>query len=43
VNIYGDLSREKSVIDGHGQPYWEEIQTNKSVSRDFLTAVEVSY
>ncbi|RYN96331.1 putative exopolygalacturonase X [Alternaria tenuissima] len=30
VNIYGDLSREKSVIDGHGQPYWEEIQTNKS-------------
>jgi galacturan 1,4-alpha-galacturonidase len=35
VNIYGDLSREKSVIDGHGQPYWEEIQTNKSVSKDF--------
>lgn len=32
VNIYGDLSREQSVIDGHGQPYWEEIQTNSSVS-----------
>ncbi|PSN73831.1 exopolygalacturonase [Corynespora cassiicola Philippines] len=30
VNIYGDLSNEKSVIDGHGQAYWEEIQTNKS-------------
>lgn len=31
VNIYGDLSNEKSVLDGHGQAYWEEIQTNKSV------------
>lgn len=32
VNIYGDLSNEKSVIDGRGQAYWEEIRTNKSVS-----------
>ena len=32
VNIYGDLSNDKSVIDGHGQSYWEEIQTNKTVS-----------
>lgn len=31
VNIYGDLSNEKSVLDGHGQAYWEAIQTNKSV------------
>lgn len=36
VNIYGDLSREKSVIDGHGQAYWEEIQTNKSVGNVYL-------
>lgn len=33
VNIYGDLGNDQSVIDGHGQPYWEEIQTNKSVSQ----------
>lgn len=32
VNIYGDLSNEASVLDGHGQKYWEEIQTNKTVS-----------
>jgi len=31
VNIYGDLSNEKSVIHGHGQEFWEAIQTNKSV------------
>lgn len=34
VNIYGDLSNGKSVIDGHGQAYWEEIVTNKTVSCD---------
>lgn len=42
VNIYGDLSNGKSVIDGHGQAYWEEIQTNKSVrifSRDGVTNI----
>lgn len=32
VNIYGDLSNELSVLDGHGQQFWEEIRTNKSVS-----------
>lgn len=31
VNIYGDLSNDASVIDGHGQAYWEEIETNKTV------------
>lgn len=34
VNIYGDLSKEGSIIDGHGQAYWKEIETNKSVSMD---------
>jgi galacturan 1,4-alpha-galacturonidase len=32
VNIYGDLSNDASVLDGHGQAYWEEIETNKTVS-----------
>lgn len=34
VNIYGDLSLEegKSVIDGRGQAYWEELQINSAVS-----------
>lgn len=36
VNIYGDLKNDQSVIDGHGQAYWEEIQTNKSVSQTAL-------
>lgn len=31
VNIYGDLSNDNSVIDGHGQAYWEEIQVNSTV------------
>ncbi|KAK6950001.1 hypothetical protein Daesc_008324 [Daldinia eschscholtzii] len=34
VNIYGDLTLDegKSVIDGKGQKYWEELRTNKAVS-----------
>lgn len=32
INIYGDLSNDKSVIDGQGQSYWEENLTNKTVS-----------
>ncbi|KAM5360119.1 hypothetical protein ACJZ2D_013978 [Fusarium nematophilum] len=28
INIYGDLSNGKSVLDGHGQEYWEEIWFN---------------
>lgn len=31
VNIYGDLSNDQSVIDGHGQAYWKEIETNSTV------------
>lgn len=31
VNIYGDLSNGKSLIDGHGQAYWKEMVTNKTV------------
>lgn len=32
INIYGDLTNGKSLIDGHGQAYWEEIVTNKTVN-----------
>ena len=31
VNIYGDLSNGKSLIDGHGQLFWEEGRANKTV------------
>ncbi|KAK2040889.1 exopolygalacturonase [Colletotrichum somersetense] len=40
VNIYGDLDNDWSVIDGHGQVYWEEIQTNKSLLRPMLFSFE---
>lgn len=32
VNIYGDLSNDQSLLDGHGQDYWKEYVTNKTVS-----------
>ena len=35
VNIYGDLGNDKSVIDGHGQAYWEEARKNKTVRPKF--------
>ncbi len=31
VNIYGDLANGKSVIDGHGEPYWQEASINTTV------------
>lgn len=31
VNIYGDLTNDKSVIDGHGEPYWVESHINSTV------------
>lgn len=40
VNIYGDLSKKGSLIDGHGQAYWEEIRTNKSLLRPMLFAFD---
>ncbi|KAM0330806.1 hypothetical protein ACHAQA_003760 [Verticillium albo-atrum] len=40
VNIYGDLENDRSVIDGHGQAYWEEIQTNKTLFRPMLFAFD---
>ncbi|KAJ3547875.1 hypothetical protein NM208_g1296 [Fusarium decemcellulare] len=40
INIYGDLSNEQSVLDGHGQAYWEEIQTNKTLLRPILFTFE---
>ncbi|KAF6834764.1 exopolygalacturonase [Colletotrichum musicola] len=39
-NIYGDLGNDKSVIDGRGQAYWEEIQTNKSLLRPMLFSID---
>lgn len=32
INIYGDLSNNRSVINGRGQAYWEENSRNSSVS-----------
>ncbi|KEY72818.1 hypothetical protein S7711_04407 [Stachybotrys chartarum IBT 7711] len=40
VNIYGDLSNDQSLIDGHGQKYWEEIQTNRALFRPMLLSLE---
>ncbi|KAI1475997.1 glycoside hydrolase family 28 protein [Daldinia eschscholtzii] len=42
VNIYGDLTLDegKSVIDGKGQKYWEELQTNKALYRPMLFAFD---
>ncbi|KAJ8113962.1 hypothetical protein OPT61_g4048 [Boeremia exigua] len=40
VNIYGDLSKEGSVIDGHGEAYWRETLTNKSLRRPMLFAFD---
>jgi galacturan 1,4-alpha-galacturonidase len=36
VNIYGDLSNDKSVLQGHGDAYWKEIETNKTLFRPIL-------
>jgi galacturan 1,4-alpha-galacturonidase len=36
VNIYGDLSNDQSVLDGHGQDYWKEYVTNKTVSVNLM-------
>lgn len=32
INIYGDLTNDQSVLDGHGEAYWKELLTNSSVS-----------
>ncbi|KAI1798604.1 glycoside hydrolase family 28 protein [Daldinia bambusicola] len=42
VNIYGDLSlgEGRSVIDGRGQAYWEELQRNKALYRPMLFAFD---
>jgi galacturan 1,4-alpha-galacturonidase len=37
VNIYGDLSNEHSIIDGHGESFWEEGHINKTVSTPALS------
>ncbi|KAI0380975.1 glycoside hydrolase family 28 protein [Hypomontagnella monticulosa] len=42
VNIYGDLTLEegKSVIDGKGQAFWEEMAVNKALFRPMLFAFD---
>lgn len=40
VNIYGDLGNEKSVINGHGQPFWQECRINKTLKRPMLFAFD---
>ncbi|KAL6918457.1 hypothetical protein FSHL1_009893 [Fusarium sambucinum] len=40
IHIYGDLSNEQSVLDGHGQAYWEEAATNKTLMRPILLTIE---
>lgn len=40
VNIYGDLSNGKSVLDGHGQEFWQEMSNNKSLLRPLLFAFD---
>ncbi|KAF4978009.1 hypothetical protein FZEAL_5554 [Fusarium zealandicum] len=36
INIYGDLSNEHSLLDGHGQAYWKAIETNSTLLRPIL-------
>jgi galacturan 1,4-alpha-galacturonidase len=40
VNIYGDLSNDKSVLQGHGEEYWKEAQVNKTIFRPILFTFE---
>uniref|UniRef100_A0A4E9EMT8 galacturonan 1,4-alpha-galacturonidase n=1 Tax=Gibberella zeae TaxID=5518 RepID=A0A4E9EMT8_GIBZA len=40
INIYGDLSNDQSVLDGHGQDYWKEYVTNKTLMRPILLTIE---
>ncbi|KAK7750781.1 hypothetical protein SLS62_007333 [Diatrype stigma] len=40
VNIYGDLTNDKSVIDGHGEPYWVESHINSTLLRPMLLAID---
>lgn len=43
INIYGDLSNNRSVIDGRGQAYWEENSRNSSVSLPISEISEVDH
>lgn len=36
INIYGDLSNNRSVINGRGQAYWEELSRNSTVRLQLL-------
>lgn len=40
VNIFGDLSKEGSLLDGHGEAFWKEVSTNKSMRRPLLFAFD---
>ncbi|KAM0431380.1 hypothetical protein ACHAPT_005357 [Fusarium lateritium] len=39
IHIYGDLNNEQSLLDGHGQAYWKEIETNKTASSRLLRPI----
>ncbi|KAK7425703.1 hypothetical protein QQZ08_007802 [Neonectria magnoliae] len=40
INIYGDLTNDKSVIDGRGEIYWQELLVNKTLLRPMLFAFD---
>ncbi|KAH7159778.1 pectin lyase fold/virulence factor [Dactylonectria estremocensis] len=40
INIYGDLTNDKSVLDGHGEDYWAEVTVNKTLLRPILFTFE---
>ncbi|KAJ0107470.1 hypothetical protein J7T55_007659 [Diaporthe amygdali] len=40
INIYGDLSNNRSVINGRGQTYWEELSRNSTLLRPMLFVLE---
>ncbi|KAL2286524.1 hypothetical protein FJTKL_06883 [Diaporthe vaccinii] len=40
INIYGDLTNNRSVINGRGQAYWEENSRNSSLLRPQLFVIE---
>ncbi|KAF5625108.1 exopolygalacturonase [Fusarium sp. NRRL 52700] len=40
INIYGDLTKGASLLDGHGQAYWEEMAVNKTLLRPILLTIE---
>lgn len=40
INIYGDLSNNRSMINGRGQAFWEELSRNSTLLRPQLFVLE---